>query len=278
MELSISEKLTYCTVRLVCTNLHGGVSVGTGFILNVCVEGDTSVPIIVTNKHVINGFGRVEFEFCLKNEDGTPNDLKTHKITINNPQWVYHPNQNVDLCCLPLAAVLNHIKKSHIQLFYIPIGLNLLPSDETVEKLGAMEEIVMIGYPIGLMDDYNHKPIIRKGITATHIKKNYCGRNEFLVDAACFPGSSGSPIFIVNEGGYSYGSQLYLGSRVFLVGILYGGPQYNAQGDIVFSNISNLKAQTNIPTNLGVAIRANELKEFETIFYQILAKTQKEPQ
>lgn len=34
-----------------------------------------------------------------------------------------------------------------------------------------MEDVVMIGYPIGLSDTYNHKPIIRRGITASHPKK-----------------------------------------------------------------------------------------------------------
>lgn len=276
MELSLSEKLTYCTVRLTChNNADGRVSIGTGFILNVCMSGNVGVPLIVTNKHVVSGFQIVEFEFCLKNKDGTPDDMHIHSIRIENANWVFHPNPNVDLCCLPFAAVLNDIAGRNIDLFYIPIGLDLLPSDEIINKFGAMEEIVMIGYPIGIMDEYNHKPIIRKGITATHIKKKYFGKNEFLIDAACFPGSSGSPIFILNEGGYSYDSKLYLGSRVYFIGVLYGGPQYNADGKIVFSNIPTYQTKTNIPTNLGIAIRSNELKEFDNIFNLIISENNK---
>ena len=58
----------------------------------------------------------------------------------------------------------------------------------------------MIGYPIGLIDEYNNKPIVRKGITATTYNIDYNGKKEFLIDIACFPGSSGSPIFIRRDG------------------------------------------------------------------------------
>lgn len=61
----------------------------------------------------------------------------------------------------------------------------------------------MIGYPNGLWDSQNNLPIIRRGITATSVKKDYNGKKEFLIDAAVFPGSSGSPVFIFNEGSYS---------------------------------------------------------------------------
>ena len=272
MELSLSEKLTYCTVRLVCRKNDTSVSIGTGFIVNVCAVGDKVVPLIVTNKHVIDGADTVEFEFCLKKEDGSPDDLNVHRVKVKGG-WILHPDPDVDLCCFPIASVLNLISSNKtIQLFYLAVGLDLLPPQETIEKLGAMEEIVMIGYPIGLMDDFNHKPIIRRGITATHIKKKYHGKNQFLVDMACFPGSSGSPIFIANEGSFSFGNDLQIGQRLFLVGILYGGPQYNAEGEIVFSSIPTAKSKTNIPTNLGVAIRSDELRVFENIISPLLKK------
>lgn len=36
----------------------------------------------------------------------------------------------------------------------------------------------------------------RRGITATNINFDYNGKKEFVIDAACFPGSSGFPVFI----------------------------------------------------------------------------------
>jgi len=60
----------------------------------------------------------------------------------------------------------------------------------------------MVGYPIGLWDEKNNYPIFRKGITATHPANDYNGKSEFMIDAACFPGSSGSPVYIIDELNY----------------------------------------------------------------------------
>ena len=51
-----------------------------------------------------------------------------------------------------------------------------------------------------LIDEVNNKPVVRKGITATDIRLDYNGRKEFLIDAACFHGSSGSPVFLRKMG------------------------------------------------------------------------------
>ena len=90
-----------------------------------------------------------------------------------------------------------------------------------------------------------------------------------LVDMACFPGSSGSPIFILNEGGYrdKRGNSYFGTSRILLLGILYAGPQYDARGEIVVKTIPTSKqvveSNTSIMTNLGYYIKAEELCEFQ---------------
>lgn len=54
----------------------------------------------------------------------------------------------------------------------------------------------MVGYPIGLADARNNYPIFRKGYTAAHPAVDFNEDGIGLVDMACFPGSSGSPIYI----------------------------------------------------------------------------------
>ena len=65
-----------------------------------------------------------------------------------------------------------------------------------------MEEIVTVGFPDGLWDAVNNKPIFRRGVTATHPKLDYNGKKELLIDAAAVPGTSGSPVVIIEENGY----------------------------------------------------------------------------
>lgn len=55
---------------------------------------------------------------------------------------------------------------------------------------------------IGLSDTRNNYPIFRKGYTSAHPAVDFNDDGIGLVDMACFPGSSGSPIFIFNEGSY----------------------------------------------------------------------------
>ena len=106
--------------------------------------------------------------------------------------------------------------------------------DDEISNLGALEEIVMVGYPIGLWDAANNMPLFRRGITATHPNIDYEGRPDFVIDAACFPGSSWSPALLFNQGAYTTRQGTYLGSpRLKLLGVLYAGPQFTASGNAV---------------------------------------------
>lgn len=268
MEMSFSEKLTYSTVLIRCKYADGTTGSGTGFIINLCQNDVTRtyVPVIITNNHVVENSIETQFEFCLQDDNGNPIDNKSYTITYSGNMWIQHPDKDIDLRCLPFANVLRELEKRQVKVFYIPLEVRLIAKTEQLESLSAMEDVIMIGYPTGLSDNYNHKPIIRKGITATHLKKNYQGKKEFLVDMACFPGSSGSPIFILNEGAYHIGNDLYAGSRIIFVGILYGGPQYSATGNFVLMNLPNMpqpRSLTPIPMNLGVAIKAELILAFE---------------
>jgi len=128
----------------------------------------------------------------------------------------------------------------------------------------------MIGYPNGIWDRSNNLPIVRQGITASHPKLNYNGKKEVLIDAACFPGSSGSPVLIYNQGGHTTKEgHLDMRGRLILLGILYAGPQFEANGDIVINPILtslNIFSVTRIPINLGCVIKSEKLLEFDTLF------------
>ena len=96
-------------------------------------------------------------------------------------------------------------------------------------------------------------------------------KKEFMIDAACFPGSSGSPVFILNENGYSDKSgNTYLGAkRIFLMGTLYAGPQSTATGEIKIINVPTVQTPitlSSIPNNLGFVIKSERILELESLF------------
>ncbi len=269
-KLSLSEQITYSTVLIKSIYDNGNTSYGTGFIFNLCEQGNSSVPVIIMNKHVVNDCNEIEFEFCLKKEDGSPNDLESVKIKYSNSNWYFHPNADVDLCCLPIAQVLAHLVDIKKEVFYIPLTKNIIPSQEEIENYTALEDVSMVGYPVGLSDLYNHKPIIRRGVTATHIKKDYQGKKEFLIYTASFRCSSLSSSFLLNEWTYVEKNNIVIGSRIKFIGILYGGPQFTAEGELIVYSHPNIISQTDIPTNLGVAIKSERVQDFEQHFQKIL--------
>lgn len=263
-ELGLSEQITYSTVLIEGIS-NNQKSLGTGFFYNIEAKNNRNIPIVITNKHVIQNTTTTKFEICKCDASSNPNDTEVCSITSDSNNWRMHPNSEVDLCCLPIAPYINEYINNNIKLFYKSLNKELLLTSEDLQCISAIENVVMIGYPNGCSDTYNHKPIIRKGITATHIKNNYQGKKEFLVDISCWPGSRGSPIFILNEGIYhSKPGNLVLGNQIKFIGILYGGIEYSADGVLTFENIPNkLKSITNIPINLGVAIKAEEILAFE---------------
>lgn len=122
----------------------------------------------------------------------------------------------------------------------------------------------MIGYPIGLWDHLNNFPIIRKGIAATHPALDFQDKSVGVVDIACFPGSSGSPIIIYESGAY-YDKQskaTKIGQKVILLGLLFSGPVHASDGKIEIKEIPTQSvpiAQINQFIHLGYYVKAKEV-------------------
>jgi Trypsin-like peptidase domain len=275
-ELKPSEKLMYSTIRIECVLGDGNLSRGTGFLyaFNEDDEG-TFLPCLVTNKHVVEDAVQGHLLFTKSDSDGNPLHEQHIREVINDfeRQWINHPDEDVDLCVLPIGAILN---SSNQEIHYTILDSSVLPSDDFIEELSAVEDILMVGYPNGLWDHVNNLPIIRKGITASHPKFNHNGRKDIIIDAACFPGSSGFPILINNEGSFVHNGQAMLGNRTTLLGILYAGPQFTATGEIRMLNIPTRPvSQSQIPMNLGYAIKAERIRELDSILKEMFAENRR---
>jgi len=272
-------QLVHSTVRILCTDSEGRQSSGTGYIYLFCEDNGRSFPCVVTNKHVVRGAMRGVFHLTFKKEDGTP-DLGQHEaVTLENlgRYSILHPDPSVDLVAFPIGPIINNATKNGRNYYFIPLGKSLLANEALLSLLPPMEEIVMIGYPNGLWDEIHNLPIIRKGITATHPGLNLNGKPEFLIDAACFPGSSGSPVFLANIGSYvSSGGAFCAGTRIALLGTLYAGPQHTTTGEIVVVDVpTDTKAMAvgTIPNNLGYVIQASQLLVLEECVRKALTPT-----
>jgi hypothetical protein len=123
----------------------------------------------------------------------------------------------------------------------------------------------MAGYPNDIYDQVNNVPVVRRGITATPFQIDHNGKKEFLIDAACFPGSSGSPVIVQDFGPRMSQQNLVLGgAKIHLLGTLYAGPQHTATGEIIVAPIPTTKRMqtlSRIPNNLGYCIKSERILE-----------------
>ncbi|MFD2820895.1 S1 family peptidase, partial [Paraglaciecola chathamensis] len=265
--VSKSEWMRFCTTRIETTLSSGGKTTGTGFFFVISQEENLQTIVLITNKHVLDGAKSFSIFLTRKDENDMPMDSPPEKITISgfDSFLVRHPETDVDLCAFILGPTLQMWADKGRYYYYGLMGFETVPTLEELSDLAAVQDIVMVGYPNGIWDEHNNQPVIRKGVTSTDPALNWNNKPVFLIDAACFPGSSGSPVFLYNPLGTQSKSGSYqMGKGLFkFLGILYAGPQHTATGDIVEVPIaqSKLQARSNIPNNLGLVVSSQKLKE-----------------
>ena len=149
---------------------------------------------------------RATCQFNILLGDGfTPHLDRTLTILVPNPQaeWFYHPDPSIDIAVMNVAEIERH-KKDDLWPFIQPlIDTNALMSPIKSNRRSVSEDVAFVGYPRGLIDLKHHMPIVRRGYTASHYSLDFGGRPEFLMEATVIPGSSGSPVFLVQNGSLS---------------------------------------------------------------------------
>jgi len=272
MPLTLAEKLMHTTVRLECALKDGRTSTGTGFFFSFKIDEQTHIPVIITNKHVIKDSVRGTFVLTNRDDNNEPIIGSYEKVILGNFEnlWVKHPDDNVDLAAFAMAPLFREAEQKGIKFFAPPLQEDLIPTATQLEDLSGLENITMIGYPNGIWDEKNNMPIIRKGVTATSPKYDYNGLPIFVIDCACFPGSSGSPVLIFDQGGYmdAKGNLNLGGSRVLLLGALFAGPQHVAEGEIKTIDVPLQHVPislSKIPNNLGFVVKSEKIHDFKRL-------------
>lgn len=255
-----TEQLLFATVRI---ETESGV--GSGFMFRFKVDDEKGIPVVVTCRHVVEGATRGRFKLHLASttDPKTPSG-ESRLIELENfgQRWVSHPNPKIDLCAMPLAPLLAEAERRGLHPFFVQLDEALLPSAIELDELQAVENVLMVGYPTGLWDEVNNFPLFRRGVTASHPAFDYQGESVTVVDMACFPGSSGSPVLLLDQGAYASKGGITVGSRVKLLGVLFQGPTFSAEGEIVIKDIptsQRASALTSVMMHLGFIVKSKEL-------------------
>lgn len=269
--VSVSEQLMFSTVRL--ERMDG--SSGTGFFFNFIFD-EKVVPVLITNKHVVNNNPKEVMKFQLHLCDiANPTSSLNESFTVTyQTDWIFHTKH--DLCFTFVNPLFEEVHKRTGKLvFSIPITEDIIYDAKKLESLSALEQVVMVGYPNGLWDQIHNYPLFRRGYTSAHPAYDFNREDVGVVDMACFNGSSGSPIFILDESGYldKYTKTFNIGGRIIFLGVLFEGPQKLEIGEIVNVDVKMQQKSVSVAKsliNLGYYIKSYELSEFRDYIKKIL--------
>jgi len=281
-----ATKISLSTIRLECYGPDVG-SIGTGYLYLYQFTEEEFIPVIVTNKHVVKGATQLKTVFTVikqgvdVGEDGTADGEERFPVVMDNLQrhTFLHPDPSIDLCVILLGATLNSIREGYgVKNVFLSNSWHVGP--DLAPIIRPIETVIMVGYPSGIWDEVNNRPITRRGLTASHPLKSWNGTRQFVVDAACFPGSSGSPVFLYEDGMFRVRDGAFTpGTRVKLLGTLWGGPTVDAHGVLVDKEIPTSIPIGNekIPVvktmmNLGYVIHADALNDFVPLIQEFMER------
>jgi hypothetical protein len=266
---SPAQQLFFSTVRIEgdVVGTPPKTSVGTAFCFLYQKNGK-EMPFLVTNKHVVKDTTSSRLIFTKSGPNPNPAPLLGQRIDVTATSqtglhWHGHPSPDIDVAVMPILSMIQQAEQAGNPLYIKALPDSFIPTPEQVDELDALEEILFIGYPNGLYDQTNLTPIARKGTTATPLQLDYNGKPMFLIDASVFEGSSGSPVFILNDGVYTIrGKGFTFGMRCYLLGVLssvLGSMAFNPLQVINTSQIPGIVTTQRL--NLGCVYKTSSILE-----------------
>lgn len=268
----LQTRLLFSTVRVEAENGEGVTSVGTAYFFEFDFEDKGyDSAFLITNRHVIAGSSVGHMYFHARHRDQNRPSGSFYRISFGDFEswWASHPN-GLDIAMMSVSPLRDHfLKVTGEPLYHRSLSESAIPSPAHLRHLNASQAVLMIGYPTGLWDKTNNLPLLRRGHTASHPAVEFNGKPEVFLDIAAFPGSSGSPVVVLNENSvFDTASGAAFGTRFLFLGTLYAGPVHMASGaiEIVEAPTSQVPvALTGIPMHLGIYIHSREVLAFKPL-------------
>ncbi len=268
----ISLTWVHATVRLENEKGQGG----TGFLLVRRVNEKTAKAFVVTNKHVIHpdpeerkNARSLTLFLNVRGKDGGVEgaSFSVPLMEDDQPLWREHPNPSVDVFAIDVTSLITgnpHIRNKSADYSLFATAARLREKEIT-----EGDEVLIIGFPLGLHHTRSHSPLVRQGIIATKIGEPIRvsmpdnRRVEipgFLVDAAIVPGSSGSPVVLKPVFGRKIGEKIEMEmAEPLLLGIVSA------------TQLASIRvADQRFPTlaGLGIVYDAETIRETVELFFK----------
>ncbi len=206
---------------------------GTGFLAFRSTGPDQGRVFLVTNKHVISrdpaqraAVPHIVCHFNTKEPDGSPGTVSGQVPLTNTDgsrRFREHPDVDTDVYALDVTNVMQLNPK--LEKRWVGYDMFADEAKRTELDITVGEDIVTIGYPLGLRQGGSNFPLVRQGVIATKIgglvkdKVQSPGGGlrdrslrAFLIDGGTVPGSSGSPVILKPVIGRIQGNSIVMGA------------------------------------------------------------------
>jgi S1-C subfamily serine protease len=140
---TISKQLLFTTVKITA-QMPGGISTGTGFIMNIGAD-DKFLPVVVTNKHVIDGASWVSIRMIgRKPGEDQPKLGDAHDFVVDPSKvhFVGHPDPATDIAAVPLLPILGAQFDS---IYFRTVSRSEMPTPDEGDRHDAVEEVTFVG-------------------------------------------------------------------------------------------------------------------------------------
>jgi hypothetical protein len=222
--------LAFSVAQLECFRGNELIARATGFFY--AAEGDV---YLVTSRHVVLDEDAGHRPNRLKLRLHTdPTDIRKNGVYVvplyerdGERRWLEHPTHGaaVDVVAIPLDA-----DRLRTDFVVTPFGPESQVPDDAVIQVG--EDVVVIGYPLGLYDVEYNLPLVGRGTLASFYPIPFEGHPYFLIECRLHAGCSGSPV-LTKPGGVMQNRgatvNLYLSTGIYLLGVNAARVEKDAQ-------------------------------------------------
>lgn len=189
---------------------------GTGFFVARSVDDKAIRLFLVTNKHVLadsqterEASSHIALNLNIRKEGKVVGytAVLPLRFTDGKAIWREHPNPDVDVLAFDATAV--RIQLTDMEVKWADYNAFVDTQKISELEITMADEVIALGYPLGLSQGGTNLPVAKSGILASKIgervidtipEPNGGQRHRdlpaFLVDGAFIPGSSGSPVIL----------------------------------------------------------------------------------
>jgi hypothetical protein len=267
----INQDLLDCVGFLYIVKDDEKVAVGTCYF--VCATSRyeiTAFKYLVTCKHVWellcgrDSYVRLNKATVLSSEVGIEwVQLPNTSAELSEP-WAFHQDSGVDLAVLPMDPYLGNGKDVSFKCLELK---RIVSEPNAVRQAGLPwppavgEEAFFVTMMTKFAGRERNYPLTRRGHVALRTDETIRGKyglsDYYVIEAQCYPGNSGSPVWVTYDY-YPPPPQMYRGDKQdFLLGTMTGGQSEEQEVIVCKKNEGERKAYLNLA--LGLVVPAEKL-------------------